>query len=162
MHLFRCTQCQTSVFFDNDFCGACGATLGFVPALRRMQSYAVADNADPLTLWSPLGDGTAAAPLRPCGNRLVHGACNWMLDEGDSESLCRSCRLTRVLPALNQGRNRERWLVIERAKRRLVFGLLAMGLAPQPKNGPNDALGLDFHLLESEPSLPRGASWHRH
>ena len=160
MHLFRCSACNTTVFFDNDHCGTCGATLGLIPGLLKIQSYVTPAVGDTNAPWTPLGI-TPAAPLRPCGNRLAHGICNWMLDDGDMGSLCRSCRLTQVVPPLNQGRNRQRWHVIERAKRRLIFGLLAMGLAPEPKNSPDDRLGLGFQLLENQPGLPPVQTGHR-
>lgn len=143
MQPFRCSRCETPVFFENDHCGHCGAALGFVPALGRMLAFD--------TTWQPYGGGPA---LQACANRAAHGICNWMLDADDPAPLCRSCRLTRVMPALSEGRNLDRWRAIEQAKRRLIFTLLGMGLAPQPKTGPDDADGLDFLLLETQAGQP--------
>jgi len=148
MHPFRCSHCQHTVFFENSDCGQCGAVLGYLPSQRRMQACEPAAGADPLQPWQARGDAGAAA-LWPCQNRLAHANCNWMRE--DDHPLCASCRLTRVIPDLGAPRNRARWAVIEQAKRRLVFTLLSIGLAPQPSAGPDDPLGLAFDLLQSQP-----------
>lgn len=155
MHPFRCSQCQTTVFFENDHCGVCGAALGFVPGLQQMLAFAPPGGAlvpgASGTAWPVSGGSPPAAALRPCANRLDHGVCNWMLDDGDLLLLCRSCRLTQLLPALDIGRNRQRWQAIEQAKRRLLFTLLGLGMMPEPKTGPGDAQGLRYVLLEDLP-----------
>jgi hypothetical protein len=60
--------------------------------------------------------------------------------------LCMSCRLTAVIPDLSVPGNPERWFQIEQAKRRLIYTLIGMGLAPDPKRDDDDLLGLAFHL----------------
>jgi hypothetical protein len=149
---FRCTKCQSTVFFENERCGACGAALGFVAQTRQMVAFSVPadapNNTDMQAPWTPLNVAGITA-LRPCANRVQHRVCNWMLDPGDPVALCRSCRLTRVIPSLDRHDNLARWLKIEQAKRRLVFTLLALNLVPEPKTGPDDMTGLDFHLLDT-------------
>lgn len=149
---FRCTQCQSTVFFENETCGACGAPLGFVAQSRQMVAFVVptdtANNMGMWAPWTPLNVPNLPA-LQPCANRVQYGVCNWMLDHEDPVALCRSCRLTRVIPSLDGGGNLGRWMKIEQAKRRLVFTLLALDLVPEPKTGPYDATGLDFHLLDT-------------
>ncbi|MEO8278709.1 MAG: putative zinc-binding metallopeptidase [Ideonella sp.] len=160
MSPFTCSHCSHTVFFENSECGFCNSLLGFVPAQRSMVAFelptpASGETVNPLPLDAWLRRGTDGAWLRPCANRINHGVCNWMLDVGDDAALCISCRLTEVIPSLEDPNNLRRWAAIERAKRRLVFGLMEIGLTPQPKTGPDDKLGLAFNLLEN---LPGAAS----
>lgn len=155
---FQCTRCGNTVYFENTDCGQCGAALGFLPGERRMASFEIGPADDAPPAWSRLGsDGPDGLRLRPCANRIEHGVCNWMLDDGDTRSLCLSCRLTQVIPSLANPTNLQHWAAIERAKRRLMFSLLGIGLAPRPKGQAEDEdpRGLVFHLLES---LPGGAA----
>lgn len=181
---FQCSHCQATVYFENVACGQCGAWLGFDPALARMQAYRPQAAASPAPggdaapgqppRWQPLDGGDAgrdaggvAAPVAtvPCHNRLVHGNCNWMVDDADQgATLCRSCRLTRTIPDLSVAGHGARWARIEQAKRRLLFGLAHLGLSPQPRrerttaSAPagegatgGDDRGLCFDLLADMP-----------
>jgi len=114
-------------------------------------SIDTAIDTDTRVPWTPLNAGSTPA-LRPCANRVKHGVCNWMLDPDDPEALCRSCRLTRIIPVLDGDGNLARWQKIEQAKRRLVLTLLALDLVPEPKTAPDDPTGLDFHLLDTLPT----------
>ena len=169
MRPFACGHCANTVYFENVNCGLCGALLGFSPALRRMlafdspppapapwcvrasaprQAAGVAAQADP-------ADRADASLLRPCANRLEHQLCNWMLDAGDEHQQCRSCRLTVAIPNLQEPLNRARWHLFEKAKRRLVFTLLTLGLPPEPQPGAAaGAFGLRFQLLANLPDQP--------
>lgn len=157
MSPFQCTHCHQTVFFENSECGNCNSLLGFVPDERSMVAFelpeadAIGDDL-PADAW--LRRGTNGQWLRPCANRIDHGVCNWMLDVGDDAALCISCRLTQVIPSLDDPNNLRHWAAIERAKRRLVFSLMDIGLTPVPKTGPEDRQGLAFHLLESLPGGP--------
>ena len=151
MHPFSCGQCGTTVYFENSQCGVCGATLGFVPEQRRMAAFAQAEADN--TLWQAQGAQQGQAWL-PCANRLQHAVCNWMVAPDDHCSLCRSCRLTSHIPALAEPGNLERWRLFEQAKRRLVFSLIMLGLAPRPKTAPDDMQGLAFALQASLPGQP--------
>lgn len=149
MHPFRCDRCGQTVHFENTRCERCGSLLGYLPGSDRMCAF---DPAAATGLrWQPAGDG---APLAPCANRVEHAVCNWMLDEGDLHALCRSCRLTSVIPDLTVEGHLQRWAKIEAAKRRLVVTLNGLGLAPEPKTGPDDTLGLSFELLADVPDGP--------
>ena len=145
---FSCGQCSQTVFFENTACGACGATLGFLPSAQRLVAFASLPPGPGPWLACGSHDG---AWLQPCANRLTHGACNWLLDVGDALALCRSCRLTQTLPALAEPGNLGRWRLFEQAKRRLVYTLLSLGLPPQPKQGTDDPAGLAFRLLAPLP-----------
>jgi hypothetical protein len=155
MRVNHCGQCRATVFFENDSCLSCAAALGFAPASGGMLSFLPPDAA-PGTAWQRHDGGP---PLQPCANRHSAARCNWMIDDGDAaapggQALCRSCRLTQVLPALDTPANGLRWQLIEQAKRRLLYGLLDLGLAPSPKQGPEDTMGLAFHLLQDQPGQP--------
>ncbi len=154
---FHCSHCAQTVFFENSECGACNSLLGYVPGERNMVAFELpappepgaADDGVPPGAW--FRRGSNGTWLQPCANRINHNVCNWMLDVGDGHTLCISCRLTNVIPSLEDPNNLQHWALIERAKRRLVFSLMDIGLTPQPKTGPEDRQGLSFHLLENQP-----------
>lgn len=131
---FLCPACGQTVFFENAFCGACGAALGYSPGHGRMVAVPDDDSV-----------------VRRCANQARHGFCNWVIDEGDAQELCVSCRLTRVLPDLSVPGNMEAWQKIEQAKKRLVVNLATLGLTPEPKRDENDAEGLSFEFLANVP-----------
>lgn len=145
---FSCGQCGQTVFFENTACGACGATLGFLPGELRLVAFASLPPGPGPWLACGSHDGQW---LQPCANRVQYGACNWLLDAGDTLALCRSCRLTQTLPPLAEPGNLDRWRVFEQAKRRLVYTLISLGLPPQPKAQADDFAGLAFRLLATLP-----------
>ncbi len=165
MHPFTCSHCGNTVFFDNSECGVCGLALGYLPGQRRMAAGQPAQ--DPAAPWAVQGEGLPPT-LRPCGNRAL-GVCNWLLDDGDlASTLCRSCRLTTVIPALDVAGHRERWQLFEQAKRRLLFTLDDLGLSPPPQAVPSvdeaarDATPqpLSFRLLAPLPDEPPVTTGH--
>jgi len=124
---FHCGHCGQLVFFENSLCLRCSTPLGFVPGalnVLALTEAAVADGA-----------------LRRCANATLAG-CNWMLEAGDPGPLCRSCRLTRTRPGDGDADGLEAFAKAEAAKRRLLFGLLNLGLTV-------DQGGLAFDLLPS-------------
>ena len=160
MRPFACGQCASTVYFENVSCGQCGALLGFSPALRRMLAF---DPPPPAPAPWAMRAGAPGQPagaadgslLWPCANRLDHQLCNWMLDAGDEQRQCRSCRLTVAIPNLQQPLNLARWHLFEKAKRRLVFTLLTLGLPPEAQAGTAaGAIGLRFQLLATLPDQP--------
>jgi hypothetical protein len=92
MRAHYCSRCGQRVFFENVACTACRAALGYVPG-EGMLSFEV-DGQN----WKRVGN--AGAPQRPCANYVEHAVCNWMVAGDDPAALCRSCRLTRMIPAL--------------------------------------------------------------
>ena len=144
MHSFVCTCCTRNVFFENDQCGQCGSLLGYVPAEGRLVAFVQPVAGDDVW-WRRAGDDGPA--LRPCRNRIEHAVCNWMIDAGDGQPLCRSCRLNLTIPDLGVPGHVERWADVEQAKRRLMFKLLQLGLDVQPRIDDNDNLGLGVRIL---------------
>ncbi|WP_077033923.1 putative zinc-binding metallopeptidase [Pelomonas sp. KK5] len=143
MRMMTCSRCGQRIFFDNTVCEGCGARLGFVPAEMAMASFddTLADGA-----WQRLGPGAAHKPCANYGGPLMP-VCNWMLPADSAEGLCLSCRTTATIPALDKPGNLQAWTRIEQAKRRLIYGLLALRL-PVPSKEDDEQAGLAFDFLE--------------
>ncbi len=139
MRTFRCT-CGARVFFDNTACLSCGRELGFVPEAGEIFALEPGGGQTYRTL-----SGT----FRKCQNYVALGVCNWMIPEGDSEELCRACRLNNVIPNLSDPKNRELWAEVEKAKRRLVYSLDRLGLPLTPK-GEDATNGLAFDIKKDD------------
>jgi hypothetical protein len=93
-----------------------------------------------------------ALRYRRCANAQSASACNWLVPLAEAEAgqnLCRSCRLNRTIPNLTTEENAERSATIELAKRRLVSGLLVLGLPVRSKVSEDPQCGLAFDFLES-------------
>jgi hypothetical protein len=123
---FTCDNCGQLLFFENSLCLRCATPLAFVPS--RLDVVA-------------LSDGPEAAGLRRCANFEL-AKCNWALEPGTEEPLCRSCVLTRTRPSDSDGEGLAAFAEAETAKRRLLFELLDLGL-------PVDEGTLRFDLLSS-------------
>lgn len=154
MRLFRCDHCANTLYFENATCLSCGSELAFLPALMDLCALEAAGPEAP-GLWRRKGprhlhDGTR---WRLCCHRQTAPACNFALPEGDPNTLCVSCRLTRVLPDLSVPGNPQRWHRLEAAKRRLYYTLARLGLvALQPPGGQAD--GPWFEFKQDQPGAP--------
>ncbi len=115
MKRFVC-RCGARVFFDSVRCLRCGEELGFDPV--RLEITTAMDAAGP-------ADSGAA---RPCRNRTQFAMCNWWVAADSGNDYCASCRLTEVIPNLSRRGNRTLWERMERAKRRMLYDLLRLGL----------------------------------
>ena len=143
MKAFHC-DCGRRVFFDNSSCLACGQELGFDPA----RLVVVALQGDPEgTLTSADGES-----WRRCSNFHQYGNCNWLLSDGEQDTLCASCRLNDVIPGLDRSGNLHLWTRVEQAKRRLLYSLFKLGL-PLRGTAP-DSPGLRFRILEDRRRNP--------
>jgi hypothetical protein len=136
MKVFHCDHCQQLVFFENSRCVTCGATLAYVPDSRRMASL------------PPAGDDDGASGrrgFRLCQNYGTYEVCNWSVAADDANPLCRSCRLTRIIPDLSVPTGVMTWHRLEAAKRRLIVTLLALQLPIVDRTqDPNRGLAFDF------------------
>lgn len=129
---FTCDSCTATLFFENDTCLACGRKVGFRP--------------DDLTMGS--ADRAAAADLQPCRNWAEYAACNWFAPmRAEGSGYCIACALNEVVPDLADPQRRSLWIDTERAKRRLIFTLLEIGL---PLLGVGDKQPLSFRLLADD------------
>jgi hypothetical protein len=154
MKTFHCQFCGHPVFFENVQCLQCGSALAFLP--DRLNMVAVEEVPDEAAgLWRPRGGGRKLAALRYrlCHNHTTQNACNFAVPAHDPNTLCVSCRLTRVLPDLSVPENPLRWYRLEMAKRRLFYTLAKLGLvAPDPPDGRAD--GPVFEFLADLPGQP--------
>jgi len=138
MRAFHCTHCQNLVFFENVQCLNCQHELAFLPDQMQM----VALDRGRQGLWHYAG-----CEYKLCANNINHQICNWALPIEDSEALCRSCRLTRVIPNLRQPGSTQAWHKLEIAKRRLLYTILAVGLGLSGKTSA-DPTGVEFEFLK--------------
>jgi len=143
MRTFHCT-CGTTIYFENSQCLTCGRVLGFLP--ERLQLSALEPEAN--GRHRALADGGL---YRQCRNFQDQQVCNWMVPDSDPHPYCRACRLNQLIPNLSDARNRILWMRIERAKRRLLYGLYRLGL-PVIGRDVDSIGGLAFEFLE-EPAV---------
>jgi len=128
--VFFC-ECGNLVHFENVGCVACGRALAFVPEKREMVAV------------------ESAGAARLCRNGQDWGACNWLVAAGDDNPFCIACRLNQIVPPLADDSARAGWIEIERAKRRLVYSLLEIGL-PLISKADDPERGLAFAFLQRE------------
>jgi len=142
MRVFHCDHCRQLLFFENTRCVKCGRALAFLPDLGFMGSLDGAGDG----LWrSPL-KLAAGRTYRLCGNYTAHDICNWAIPADDRDPLCRSCRLTRVIPDLARDGAQAAWYRLEAAKRRLIYSLLHLGV-PVVSRSEDSERGLAFEFL---------------
>lgn len=139
MKLFVCDHCGNTIYFENAQCERCGHQLGYLPAHNALVSL-VEDGG----LWS--------TPVFPddayvfCEN-AHHGACNWLIRaEPSGDVYCVACRHNETIPDISDPRNLVRWQTIERAKKRLFYSLLRLGL-PVATREEDPEHGLAFRFL---------------
>jgi len=124
MRLFRCPDCDQTVYFRNLAC-ACGAVLTYGPEARAM-----------------------VAAAEPCANRAEIG-CNWRAESGGG--LCRACAMTDVTPDAEHGENRALWAEAEASKRWVLDNLGRWGWFMESDPGPRPVFHL---LSEGTPAGP--------
>ena len=129
--MFPCL-CGAALPPDVFACPNCGAAVGFDPRVPGPR---------------PLSDGEES--LR-CANRRPAG-CEWLAESPGG--LCVSCALTRVIPPETVPGALEARRKFERVKRRLVFGLLRMGVFP--RHAETDGARLEINLLADRREDPR-------
>lgn len=116
-----CPVCSRALSFESRHCEGCLRALGF----------AWWDDA-----FLALDDGQAGwidasgqrHDLIPCGN-ATFGVCNWLVSSGAGDDRCIACRLNRTIPDLTITGVLDRWRRIEDAKRRMLHGVLKLGLS---------------------------------
>ena len=140
MKLFRCDHCGHLLYFENTRCERCGRTLGYEPESNALCSL----EGGPDVWTAPFLSGRAFVF---CAN-AAHGACNWLVPYAPgADPYCRACRHNELVPPIDDQLKLERWQVIERAKKRLVYSLLNLRLPLATRN--EDALhGLSFRFLD--------------
>lgn len=142
MRLFACQNCGNLLHFENTVCEACGAPLGFLPALGQLSAFD-ADGRRALV------DHNA---WKPCAN-TAHDACNWMLPADDPAEYCPACSMNETVPDLSIPANLPLWRKLEVAKRRLIYTLDKLRL-------PHDDAALRFSFLADLDGQPPTMTGH--
>jgi hypothetical protein len=153
--VFSC-RCGRPVYFRNSLCLACKAPLGYEPRLQEVRSLTPGTTAG---TWKIDGEKDAGAWKR-CGNFDTPAGCNWLVGADEKFGLCRSCRLNRTIPRLEDMDNGRWWAKIENAKRRMVAQLLNLGLPVASKVSEDQQRGVMFDFLRSPPQGPRVLTGH--
>ena len=140
MRNFTCA-CGSTVYFENTSCLNCGRALGFVPEAGLLTSLEAAAGQNNVALHPRLNRRS----YQHCRNQIESDTCNWMIPGDQPAGYCLSCKLNETIPNLDDPRRVQLWYEVEKAKRRTIFTLLALGL---PIHGKADApKGLSFKIL---------------
>ena len=123
MRSFLCA-CGSTVYFENTQCLHCGGALAFDPAQLAMRRVEAED--------------------RLCAHHATFGTCNWLVS-ADHACVCASCALNETVPDLADPRRLALYASVEKAKRRLLFILYALGLPVEGRAVRDD--GLAFRIL---------------
>src|SRR5436305_7922647 len=123
MKVFHCGRCRNVIFFENVRCLGCDSVLAYLPDLGTIAALESAGD----DRWRCLA-ASGTWLYRLCENYRREEVCNWAIPASDPHDLCQSCRLTHVIPDLSRPGNKEAWFKLEAAKRRLIYGLLALQL----------------------------------
>jgi len=137
---FHCSHCQQLVFFENVRCLHCAAPLAYLPEASEMG--ALEPEADGTWIAATLPEGLRR--WRLCANYGMHDVCNWAVLASDPQALCRSCRLTRIIPNLDSPGHRTAWYRLEAAKRRLLYTILGLGLPLDAATSGEGRLQFEF------------------
>lgn len=147
MKRFYCA-CGQRLAFDNVQCLACGRRLAFAPERLSLVTLEGASDGT----WRIATD-RVGPPRRLCQNYEPIGICNWLRPVREGARFCISCAMTQEIPNIDVDDNFNLWGRIEAAKRRLVYGLLALRLPLSGSgNGGVSGDGLRFSFLADTPT----------
>ncbi len=148
MKLFTCTSCNQVVFFENVACTNCGHALAYLQDLAVLSALDVVHDVP--GAFVALAPEAKGARYRLCANYTQYAVCNWAIPEASAATYCTSCALNDTIPNMADNHAHEAWHRLEKAKRRLVYTLIGLGLPLEPKRvSPR---GLAFSFLEENPS----------
>ena len=153
---FSC-RCGRPVYFNNSLCLGCDSPLGFETELLEVRALTPGPDAG---TWKVHEHADAEMSWKRCENFDSPAGCNWLVPASEEETLCRSCRLNRTIPNLDDPDNGRWWRKIENAKRRLVSQLLSLGLPVASKVSEDQERGFMFDLLRSPKEGPRILTGH--
>ncbi len=151
MRDFQCV-CGQTLYFENNLCTACQRFVAFDPEKSNMLVLEPADHAAGSGQWRDLKSGDF---YQRCFNDTEYHVCNWLVTN-PQEHFCLACSLNDTIPEVDSSyralQRRKWWARMERAKRRLIYTLLQLGL-PVLGKAEVDA-GLAFSFLEDQRSNP--------
>jgi hypothetical protein len=148
MKLFQCSVCAQVLFFENARCTKCGHALAYLPdasLLVPVETDVSGETANEFVVRTPKVE---PSKVRVCKNYST-GACNWAFPADEQEEFCRSCRLTAIIPNLDEAEFDAAWRRLEAAKRRLLYTLYALRL-PVESKAENQQHGLSFAFMKDE------------
>ncbi len=145
MKIFHCDNCDQLVYFENSKCLNCGSVLAYLPDRQDLCSLDIGPDG----AWKVPGKEPDSYLL--CTNYVNEQVCNWAVHVEDNNPYCASCRLTSKIPDLHVPGNKEAWAKLERAKHRLVYSLLYLGL-PVISKQEEPETGLSFEFLADDPA----------
>jgi hypothetical protein len=138
MKLYTCGKCQNLLYFENNVCLNCSHTVGFNAGSLTMKTLVKKNDTE----FYAINDKNQT--YRFCEN-AVHGTCNWLVPATQVSSFCLACELNRTIPTLSDEGNMQRWKRIEIAKHRLIYSLLRLQLAVEPKEADEEkGIAFDF------------------
>jgi len=140
---YKC-RCGSLIFFRNSFCLNCHTALGYDPVIGMVVPL---DAGPQPNTWIAAGADTL---YWRCANVNTAAACNWLVPisgVAQPQSLCASCRLNRTIPDTSVPENQALWFAIEKAKRRVISALIALGLPVRSKVSEDPVRGLAFDIL---------------
>jgi hypothetical protein len=151
MKTFHCDHCQQLLFFENVRCVSCDHALAYLPDLGVVGSL----DEDGPNLWKSPLPRAKGKTYRLCANYTQHNVCNWAIPAEEENTLCESCRQTRVIPDLTRPGATEAWYKLEVAKRRLAYTLKSLGLPLENKTeAPESGIAYEFLADPAPESAP--------
>ena len=148
MKIFRCDNCDHSLFFENYTCENCGYSSGYRDSDRLMLTFDLDNN-------TPLISELKKIEYKYCKNK-EYEVCNWLIEKDDPQDYCNACQLNRTIPDLSDKENFEKWQNLEIAKHRLVYQLQKIGLSLPSKKNDENGLCFDFVSRKNNPNLMTG------
>lgn len=138
MRIFTCAHCGQLVYFENTYCEHCKHPLGFVQNNMELCTLVPATN-NHFEIY-----GQPGWLYRYCANKS-YAVCNWLVPADSAGNYCTACSLNKTIPDLSQPANQGHWSLLEKAKHRLVYTLLRLGLpVVNRETDPNRGLAFDF------------------
>jgi hypothetical protein len=153
-------RCSRAIFFGNNHCLNCDTPLGYEPHLGKVFSLAPGSAPD---TWQLAGSDVPEnhyTVYRRCANSITAAGCNWLIESGDTNPYCLSCRLNRIIPDVSNPENAVLWRRIEEAKRRVISAVIALGLPLASRVSEDQQHGLAFDFLRSPMNGPRVLTGH--
>jgi hypothetical protein len=155
MKTFHCDHCQALLFFESTKCLTCGHVLAYLPDQQCIATLEPGENGQ----WRRVGAMTEGPRYRLCANYEGAQVCNWALRADETQTLCASCRLTRVIPSLELAGHKDAWAKLESAKRRMLYTLHMLG-CPVRDRTEDPQKGLACQFLAESPEGPKILTGH--
>ena len=133
-------DCGHALYFDNTQCVACNRSIAIDINQDRMHIIESMQNDIAIT--------TESNKIKLCRNYVEYQACNCAVPENHDNEYCQSCELNKTIPNLSTTTNLEKWVLLEKAKRRLVRTLIKLNL-PVVSWVRDPDTGLAFEFLKN-------------